>query len=624
MNSRVQWLVVLTCLVPGLARAQESVETTTTPFGDERLPSGFVERVDIDDAFTRGESAADVVADVPGINVRRQSSLGQSAYVQVRGGNPRQVNVLLDGYRINAPFGVGFDLGVMRFPGIDRITVYKGAAATLAGGGALTGALDLLPNRRQVPHVRAGTIAGSFGTLGAEADASARIDQTQIRLAGQALRSEGNFAFVDGQGDTHTRTNNASKRAGVLMSVAKRFDRTHRGRATVLWDGGTRSVPGPSEFQDLSSDARVDEQRVVAVGRYDIRDAFRLANFRGDVTRRAGGQRRYTTFHSSRSLLGDQEVSSTSEYISVGGGASSTGFDGPWVLQLAVDTQVNDYEGTQTDGTRVEARRSEYGLAMSVEWSRDGVSLLSGARFVAATGDRQEAQLLPSVGAVWQLGEVFSLRANLARTFRAPDFDELYLDLETLRGSASLAAEHAWNADLGVAATGERWAISGGVFAARMNNVIAFLPVSSLVIEAMNLDHVSAGGVELFGHWAPVAQARIDGSYTLTRSRRQPDGIQVPHQPLHQGFLRATFLPGAGLEAQIEAHGRTEVFLDNFGNLSAPGWTSFNAALSGEWETFRAGISVQNFLDVRTRVDALQQPLPGRAVFVHVGVNQTP
>ena len=282
------------CYVP-LASAQDppsrTARTRTTRAQDPRLASGLVSSVDVDADRGLTEDPADLLASVPGVHVQRQSSRGQGAYVQIRGGTPRQLVVLLNGLRISAPAGLGFDLGALSTAGLRGMRIYRGAAGAIFGAGALTGALELRmgPDMRlRGTRQRVAGALGSFGfvELGAQSDT---VDDTRgVRVAARARSARGDFSFVDEQGTQATRINNDLR---ALQASASGRWRTPAGRVSsdVLVNTSASGSPGPSEFQGAFGSARLAQTRVVAVNSWRRLNAWSGAWGALDTRVTAGG-----------------------------------------------------------------------------------------------------------------------------------------------------------------------------------------------------------------------------------------------------------------------------------------------------------------------------------------------
>src|SRR5690554_1180382 len=181
--------------VKTVTSAEESVE-------HRRIPSGFVTRVDVDDAAQNGRDLSDILEEVAGVSMRRSAGFGRPAFASVRGGNSRQLSVSLNGMRVRAPAGIGFDIGSLSLAGLYSAAVYRGPAAVVQGSGGLSGALDL---RTRLPQgsgqsVSATAMGGSFGTYGLTAKSTLSRRDYAMRLDANWQQSQGDFDFIDAQG----------------------------------------------------------------------------------------------------------------------------------------------------------------------------------------------------------------------------------------------------------------------------------------------------------------------------------------------------------------------------------------------------------------------------------------
>ncbi|PQV47343.1 vitamin B12 transporter [Jejuia pallidilutea] len=111
----------------------------------------------------QGRTLTDVINTKSGIEVNGSRSVaGQNISSFVRGGNNRQVLVLVDGVQINDPSLVNneFDLRLMDLNTIASIEIVKGAASTLYGNAAATAVINITTKKASRDE-----ISGSFLTV---------------------------------------------------------------------------------------------------------------------------------------------------------------------------------------------------------------------------------------------------------------------------------------------------------------------------------------------------------------------------------------------------------------------------------------------------------------------------
>lgn len=113
-----------------------------------------------------GKSIAEVINQLSGIEINgSRSYAGQNLSYFIRGGNNRQVLVLIDGVPVSDPSRPtsDFDLSLVSLFQIDSIEIVKGASSTLYGSGAAT-AVILLTTKRASQNGVQFSLASSLGT----------------------------------------------------------------------------------------------------------------------------------------------------------------------------------------------------------------------------------------------------------------------------------------------------------------------------------------------------------------------------------------------------------------------------------------------------------------------------
>ncbi len=621
---------------------------------DARFASGFATRASLEDLAAHEDGLAGALEQVPGLSVRRQSSYGQPAYVQIRGGNPRQLVVLLNGVRIRVPSGVGFDVGGLATTGIDSVTVYRGPAAVIHGGGALTGALELTiaPRIRPGHHIlTTSLLGGSFSTqeLSSRAD-FALEDRGSARLAVNLRQSSGDFTFKDPQSqDILTRQNNDHSHLQAVGSSSWRGPRGNLG-ISLLAERGESGVAGPSEFQNLFGAARLTEQRVVAASDGTYRDVIEGDGWAIDLGRVFGLQWRGQDYSNTQAVLGQGVFTNTSSATTTQAGFQlllATRNKTFATLDAGARTEFffSSTQREQSDPDVLNTRRRTLHLAGGVEKITldDRLHLTATARSeIVKNPGQQWLPLLGGVGAIFKPFKALDMRfiGNLARTYRVPDFDELYLDTEFVRGDPTLSPERGLMSDFGLRLEPDMLdtiaptQLEAVVFSNLTRHQIAFVPKTAYIMQADNFDKVRAQGVELALTTRPLEHLLLTTNYTYTDTWR-PDvdrHTPLPGQPRHRLDARLNLsltrilARVTGKEARRQkfelttrASWRSEIGLDRFSSQTNAGWLRWDTGLlyaPRHWLTFQANAT--NLLDHKRAVDNLQRPLPGRAFYLSV------
>jgi outer membrane receptor protein involved in Fe transport len=250
------------------------------------------------------------------------------------------------------------------------------------------------------------------------------------------------------------------------------------------------------------------------------------------------------------------------------------------------------------------------------------------AEFISAQPTDLPALLMPAIGLIAKPASWLDVRVNLARTARAPDMDELYLDIESVRGNPDLNPERAWVSDVAVELRPHpALVIESVLFGQRAEEQIRFVPRSAYLIQASNLGRTLTWGVEQTLAWRPASRVNIQGTYTLTRARFDtPTGTPLPNQPEHRLWARADVSLGRlswtrwvrgrdGLHLFAQWDARSTIYLDNFARLAN---NPIHLARVGASLRVGAGwmvrMDAQNLFDQRSALDSFQRPLPGRTL----------
>ena len=75
------------------------------------------------------QDLATLLLEVPGANVTRRGGFGSFATLSLRGANPDEVRVYVDGIPLNQAVGGAVDLSTLPLGDVERVEVYRGILA---------------------------------------------------------------------------------------------------------------------------------------------------------------------------------------------------------------------------------------------------------------------------------------------------------------------------------------------------------------------------------------------------------------------------------------------------------------------------------------------------------------
>jgi vitamin B12 transporter len=131
---------------------------------------------------------------VPGVEIRRSGSFGKTTSISIRGANPSQVQVLVDGVRVKSPTSGQAELSDLSPDLIDRIEVIRGPQSTLYGADAMTGVVNIITRRGKGPFAAwAEQQVGNYDTLRSATGFSGSWKAFDYSFSASHFESNGQF-----------------------------------------------------------------------------------------------------------------------------------------------------------------------------------------------------------------------------------------------------------------------------------------------------------------------------------------------------------------------------------------------------------------------------------------------
>tara|TARA_R110002020_G_scaffold141774_3_gene313503 strand:- start:19 stop:1884 length:1866 start_codon:yes stop_codon:yes gene_type:complete len=199
---------LLACLT-GFAQDAEQLDevvVTDSKFELNRENSGkVVYKITLEELEkNQGRTVAEVINTISGIEINgSRSNAGQNLSYFVRGGNNRQVLVLIDGVQLTDPSNIAndFDLRLLDINSIESIEVIKGAASTLYGSGAATAVINITTKKASKDVISA-QFTSVAGTNESQNDRDFSLDDFQNRVAVNGTVDK--FSYLAGFGNQYT------------------------------------------------------------------------------------------------------------------------------------------------------------------------------------------------------------------------------------------------------------------------------------------------------------------------------------------------------------------------------------------------------------------------------------
>jgi vitamin B12 transporter len=152
-----------------------------------------------DDLRTSNQNQlADVLRQVPGVDIQRFGGPGKLAQITIRGAKPTQVQVLVDGMRVKDPSGGSFDFSEFSLDAIDRIEIVRGPQSGLYGADAIGGVVNIITKKGQgAPQGVASFEGGSWDTFRETIGVQGAIERFNFNVSASKYDSRGQIRTFD-------------------------------------------------------------------------------------------------------------------------------------------------------------------------------------------------------------------------------------------------------------------------------------------------------------------------------------------------------------------------------------------------------------------------------------------
>lgn len=672
----IAWLCLLPALpasaagvADGRDATTEIIVTGTRPLPLAEMPRSVTVITAQDIARSPATALAELLASEANLNLRSVTGNDKFAGIDIRGSGDTFVSnvlVLVDGARLNPPDLAGPDLASVALENIERIEIVRGANAVRYGSGAVGGVINII-TRRSVPGSRlgAGASLGSFDTRelfaaaegsGERAGGSARVawrdsagyrrngglEQLDVRLhadvhAGPRLDLD---AGIDLHADEYGLPGPISREAFAGSSVGRRAslapddggesrDNRYRAGARLALPAG-QSLRLAGHFRDRQVDYVIgytpllehDQQASRITERSSGLEAghvlpWQLGRVAGEL--RTGLEWWSTDY--SRSEGGYAQVGSSRELRSDLDGIAawlSTSFSPAERWQLSA--------GYRADLSRLDSRRHALvesceqlvipGIPIPIpvncrnEWVRHELD------------DKRWHNWAADLGLLFRAREGLQLFANLSRSFRVPNVDELAL------APSGLEPQRAWHFDSGLRA--QLHPAIGltltGFWSGTRDEILFGMDLASG--EAVNLNADSRSerrGAELELRWQLLPTLELSANAGYTHARFAATGSRIPLVADWTSAAALHWTPRERLMASLGARriGRRSDGNDFSGSNypALDGYEVVDLRLGWQGRRLRWSAGVQNAFDTVAAASAYSgaiYPLAGRSFFVAV------
>lgn len=548
---------------------------------------------------------ADALATLPGVTLTRNGGFGAATTLRLRGGDPGEVKVLVDGVEVNDPSMTdnSFDFAYLTTSGIDKVEVLRGPQSALYGNDAMSGVIAITTAKPREGF--SGSLmaeGGSYGTQHTQGGLAYGSQRFDASVTASELRTDG---FPREQGSTHDD-------ATLARSADVRADAQLTDALSVVTSGGWSygngaydAYVGPGGQQRRDLHGRVAATYDLAAWRWSNTLSLSGARTSRSYDEPQSGYAPQSTYEGSRWALDYQSVLGLRDHDALVFGAQTKNED-----STASQTQVGGpILRTPTTAMRTDAGFAEYQADLG-----DGIHATAGGRVDenSVFGTHGTYRLTAS----WQVADPVRLRASYGTGAKAPTLFQL---LDPTYGNAKLAVETSEGVDAGatVTALDGRLTVDADYFHTSDSNLIVYAyDASHPAGTYFNIAKATVQGVEMAVHYRPIDILDLQAAYTWLDSRDDTTGLTLPRRPRNSFNLAADLTVVDGLTVGADVRTLTDQVDSNYAPASVLGGYTV-ADLRASWAVgwgMTLFARVENLLDKHYQ-EVLGYNTPGRSVY---------
>ena len=490
----------------------------------------------------------EVIQRAAGVLITNNGPIGSLTSANIRGSEAGQVLIMIDGRRINDAQNAQFDLSNLPLTKdeIERIEVLRGGASALYGADAMGGVINIITKApTQEPYARVSSSFGRFGTQEYSLSHRWKPGPLGYSLFASRTRSDGYRPNSDYD--------------SWVLGGELYYDLPWKGELKVSARNTQKEigVPGTITFSD-PDDRQKDNLTQLDLNYRDKIGSAVTLNFRGwqNIYRQTydpgtqGPNFGPSFLHKNYATGGDLQVNSA-----IGNAHLLTGG-----LE-AIEDRVN----STATGVHQATRGALY-LQDEIEVARPLTATL-GLRYDYHS--TYQDQINPRAGLLLRLPGEFRIRASVARSYRAPTFNDLYWPANAfVAGNPNLQPEKAWSYELG----GEKrfgdlavFKVAG--FYRDVTDLIRWAPGTDFVWRPTNVQtaHIWGGETELIFY--PWKGLTIPLNYSYLDPRDESTGEPITNKPKHIINAGVDYVTPFGLKSSLKGR-YVQYYVNNTSTLN--------------------------------------------------------
>jgi len=493
-----------------------------------------------------------------GLNLTRYGTYGNATLLNLRGLDSKRLAFLINGVPVNSSLDGRFDIEQIDLNSIERIEViYGGSDSKYNVSGAMGGVINIVTVKKQPAGLRLGASVSNTGALPGEyrersgqtqgpnwedladtqnIDISAAYGGNTFSISANvfANRAQNHFLFIDRYNYTRRKDNNEVWDAGGAVSITGELPDLSKLIVSSMFYWGDKNMPGSGFSGNVGRQQDIFSRNNVML---DMPRAFR-----DDLAMEASLgwhfiRKDYTSPADVFSRHDQQNLTAINRWN--------------WYTseQLALKSGV-DYRFIYLDSTDIGKRtRHDGGIYLTAEYKPvQQFMIIPSVKAVFTNKGDTQFTAVPKLGFLWNVSDSLALRNNYFRSFKFPDFEELYWSDGGASGvgNPDLKPEDGWGGDIGLSLSSKDLFIFESTFFTQwLKDSIHWYPGTGSIWRPENVGEAMFFGLDnKLRFKIPVSLGQVKKiipsvsyqyllSYLLSFGYGFADNKRIPYSPMH-------------------------------------------------------------------------------------------
>lgn len=568
-------------------RAEEdtfvSLTRRATPVSS--LPTNISTLSEKDIKRTGAQSVADVLDLLPSVDISRAGSLGSFATARGRGvPSSSHTQILIDDQPLGGISQQFIDLSQIPASNIERIEIVRGGSSVLYGANTIGGAIHIITkkNINQAPYVQAGYEGRSYKTHIYNAAAGGSVGRWNGLVTGNHYTTDGFQHNSDANQKNATATGGYSFSNGARVSVdyARAEHELGNPKGTLIpigeWDGKKERDPA-------DPNASVEQDNTQA----RVNGALPMGNWGTAQTIFFGSRQNYLT------RMFPDAAPNFKQRNKIVGNDTRLLFNNGWTVGGAYERDDRDnFDNNPLHITNVAGY-----VEKQFDWTRfhfiPAVRYDDNSAFGSVTN--------PRITAVYNASERWKLSTNIASSYRAPSFLELYYRDPFFNGNPDLKPEKGWTYDVG-----SQYALPCGQIAkltGYYTKIKDRIAPTLTTYENLPTAEMSGGEFELGGVLDFGAGGQVHDTFTYAYQRALGSSGSTSHMdplrltPTHMIAAQIAWVKNGWDVANTIRYVSDQFQSNNYGGERLPPYALWNIRVSKKISVFEIFGGVENITD---------------------------